>query len=341
MILMICPYASAAERTGSGSTQVLSTVEPVYAFTLPLGGTFPHQTDLLIGQFVVNDFLPMAGEVCTVECVPGALVNMAKPSATMRYTVDPLKNPLAVGESDVRVHIKPADYSAARNGTYQGVLTFNVRSSVSDEPIFVGTTTIRVVKGSNTNNDHNNHSPSGGTVTIPDPQLPNAGPTFISDTTSDLNVNGTYQFKITSKNGEVPTFVVGTPGVFTSQLVKTVGNDYYFMITAIGAPGARAGIYVNGVKLLVATVATTASNVKCDTTRPFNVRTRGAYTFKLTAGTKPTFVAGAPSAFKVEFVKAVGRDYYFRVTAVGKVGANSGFYINYQKMPVAVATITR
>jgi hypothetical protein len=31
--------------------------------------------------------------------------------------------------------------------------------------------------------------------------------------------------------------------------------------------------------------------------------------------------------------------YSFRVTAIGKVGNASGFYINHQKAPVAIATI--
>ncbi len=174
-------------------------------------------------------------------------------------------------------------------------------------------------------------SGSGSTPTV----------TFISDTTIGFNVNGAYQFKITSTNGQVPAFVIGTSGVFTTQLVKTVGNDYYFKLTAIGTPGTNAGVYVNGVKLLVATVASTTPTVKSDTTNPFNVRANASYTFKLTADSRPAFVAGTASAFKVEFVKSVGNDYFFKVTAIGAIGASSGFYINAQKTPVAVATITK
>ncbi|MBW7572412.1 Ig-like domain-containing protein [Caproiciproducens faecalis] len=178
-------------------------------------------------------------------------------------------------------------------------------------------------------------SGSSGSIT------PTPGMTFISDTNMDFSVNGAYQFKITSTNGSAPAFVVGTPGVFTVTLVKTVGNDYYYKITAIGAVGTKAGIYVNGIKLLAATVGASASTVKSDTTRPFNVKAGASYTFKLTANERPTFVAGTSSAFKVEFVKAVGKDYFFRATAIGKVGTASGFYINSQKQPVVAATIVK
>lgn len=180
-----------------------------------------------------------------------------------------------------------------------------------------------------------NNSNSGGTT----PTVPTA--TFVSDTTNDFNVNGTYQFKITSLNGKAPSLVIGTSGVYNTQFIKTVGNDYYYILTAIGAPKAKAGVYVNGVKLLVATVESTASNVKSDTTRPFNVEVGKTYTFKITAESKPTFVCGTSSAFKAEFVKSIGKDYFIKITAIGKAGNVSGFYINSQKIPVAIATITK
>ncbi len=165
--------------------------------------------------------------------------------------------------------------------------------------------------------------------------------TFVSDTVADFNVKGEYQFKITSTNGQIPTLVVGTASIFNTQLVKVSGNDYYFKLIATGNPGTRSGIYVNGVKLLVATVAANSPTVKCDTSHPFKVKAGNAYTFKLTAESKPTFVVGTSSAFKTEFVKAVGKDYFFKVTAVGEAGITSGFYINSQKTPVTIVTISK
>ena len=79
-------------------------------------------------------------------------------------------------------------------------------------------------------------------------------PTFVSDTTENFSVSGSYLFKITSKNGKVPAFAVGTPGVFAEKLAEVVGGNYYFQIKAIGSVGAKAGIYINGKKVVVAEV---------------------------------------------------------------------------------------
>ncbi len=150
-------------------------------------------------------------------------------------------------------------------------------------------------------------------------------------------MNGAYQFKITSTNASVLVFVVGTPGIFNYALVKTVGDDYYYQITIIGAVRTKTGVYVNGTKLLVATVG---ADFVSDTTRPLSVKKRESYVFKLTANSKPKFVAGTPSAFKTEFVKAVDKDYFFKVTAIAKASTGCGFYINSQKTPVTVAAIS-
>lgn len=183
----------------------------------------------------------------------------------------------------------------------------------------------------NSNSSRKNSSTVPSTVVAPT--------NFISDTTQDFCVDGAYVFKITSTDGTASVLTAGTPGVFAVQLVNTVGNDYFFKLTAIGKPGQASGIYVNGVKILVATVGATAatSNVKSDTTGSFNVKAGKTYVFKITADAKPTFTAGTPSAFKVELVRVVGKDYFYKVTATGKAGTGSGFYVNSQR--VAAATI--
>ncbi len=163
--------------------------------------------------------------------------------------------------------------------------------------------------------------------------------TFLSDTTGDFLVRGAYVFKITSRNGTAPGFVVGTPGVFGTRLVKRDGSDYYFQIRSTGRAGAKAGIYVNGCKVAVAAVGG-APSVVSDTTAPFRVKPGRSYVFRLTADAKPGFAAGTGSAFRVSDAGQSGRNYFFRVTAVGKTGMASGFYINGEKTPVAVATIS-
>ncbi|WP_457945454.1 InlB B-repeat-containing protein [Caproiciproducens sp. LBM24188] len=164
--------------------------------------------------------------------------------------------------------------------------------------------------------------------------------TFVSDTTLDFSVNSAYQFKITSTNGAVPSLVVGTPGIFETQLVRTSGNDYYIKLTAIGKPGDKAGIYVNGVKLLVATVGTTAFLVQSDTTGAFKISKGKTYVFKLTSNSKPSLICGNSSVFQVKLVKQSGKDYFYQATPVGKAGQAAGFYINSSHTPVAIAYIT-
>ena len=48
--------------------------------------------------------------------------------------------------------------------------------------------------------------------------------------------------------------------------------------------------------------------------------------------------AGSPS-FTVEYVGNEGRDWFFKVCAVGSIGDGCGFYINSAPEPVAVAYI--
>ena len=163
--------------------------------------------------------------------------------------------------------------------------------------------------------------------------------TFTSDTTSDFSVHGSYLFKITSKDGKVPAFVIGTPGVFETQLAKTAGGDYYFRIKPTGPVGASAGVYVNGVKIITVTVGSTAPPVRSDTAGSFCVQAGKSYVFRLTSDAKPVFLAGTSSAFRVDFIGSRGKDYFFRATATGESGAGCGFYLNDAPKPVAVATV--
>lgn len=170
---------------------------------------------------------------------------------------------------------------------------------------------------------------------MPDPSA------YTSDTTHDFSVNGAYTFKITSKDSSVPTFVVGTPGVFDVQLVSVNGADYYFKLTAIGAPGMQAGIYVNhGPRLLTATVGSNPNYAKLDTGKQLTVKAGKTYQFEVTASRKPIFVCGTPSTFHVMFSGSKGNNYFFKVTAIGRVGESAGFYVNGEKTPRTVGRIS-
>ncbi|MCI1965221.1 MAG: Ig-like domain-containing protein [Oscillospiraceae bacterium] len=185
---------------------------------------------------------------------------------------------------------------------------------------------------------HSHHNSTNDSISDDDTDTSPFG-TFSSDTTTDFTCNDSYVFKVTSENGTVPVFVAGTAGVVKTQLVKQEGNHYFFKIIAIGQPGAKVGIYVNGVKVVVVTVGANASGVISDTTLPFQVKPGASYMIKLTAGTVPTLTAGTPSAFRVEFVNSVGQDHFFRITAVGESSDGSGFYINSGNSPAVIATI--
>ena len=130
--------------------------------------------------------------------------------------------------------------------------------------------------------------------------------------------------------------------MFEIESVTQIGNDYFFKLRAIGAPGAQAGIYINrGPRLLIATVGSNPSYARLDTGGRLTVKAGGTYQFKVTSAPKPTFVCGNSSVFRVSASGSKGNDYFFKVTAVGKVGDSAGFYVNREKVPRTVGTIVR
>ncbi len=183
--------------------------------------------------------------------------------------------------------------------------------------------------------------PAGGVPAVNNGIITTSTGTFVTDTTADVHVRDGYTVRLTSDNGQKPNVFIGTPGVFEVQLVATNGIDYFVKLIPVGQPGAQAGVYLDGVRLFVATVETPVSSsaVKSDTTRPFRVKAGASYVMKLTASSRPVLVSGTVGTFKVEFVKAFGNDYLFRITPIGKAGITSGLYVNSEKSPIAVATI--
>ena len=199
------------------------------------------------------------------------------------------------------------------------------------------TCTVTVTKADHDNGNDENENKSSKPV-VPSTPVPTT--TYVSDTTHDLTVNNTYQFKITSKDSKTPTFVIGTPGVFEIESTIRNGNDYFIKLRAIGAPGDKAGIYINnGQRLLVATVGSNPNYVKLDTGKQLSIRAGKTYQFRVTAAKRPTFVCGTGSTFRVAFAGSKGNDYFFKVTATGKAGAKAGFYVNSEKVPRTIGTI--
>ena len=161
----------------------------------------------------------------------------------------------------------------------------------------------------------------------------------VSDTLGKLIVNGSYQFKLTSTDGTVPTLTVDGSAFCVGSVLQD-GNDYYVKIYAVGAPGAAGDVRVNGVKVAEATVGSVYGGVLSDTTAPFTVRQGEAYQFRLTSDAMPVMTAGS-SSFRVEYAGNIGRDWFYKVYAVGQVGDGCGFYVNGAPFPTAIAHITK
>lgn len=156
---------------------------------------------------------------------------------------------------------------------------------------------------------------------------------FVSDTTSNLTVNGKYQFRITSLNGHKPVMTVSNAS-FTVELASQSGNDYFYVIRCVGAAGSTANVLVDGYHVVSVTGGT--AGVVSDTTQPFTVAKGAAYQFKLTSASRPVFT-GNNANFTVAYVSNSGNDWFFKVTATGEKGASTTFSAN--DVVVTTATI--
>ena len=163
--------------------------------------------------------------------------------------------------------------------------------------------------------------------------IPVAASTYASDTTGyvDIAQGNTYQFKITSLDGNVPNFGIGNSNAIALVSQSQEGNNYFFKVQAIGQVGDEVGIYINRDANKVATLRITEGDATaaytCDTTA-VNVAAGASYQVEITAAAQPTLAAGNPS-YTVEFVQRSGNNYYFRITAAtAKAGDQVGFYIN-------------
>lgn len=181
-------------------------------------------------------------------------------------------------------------------------------------------------------------TPGTGTTTPGTGTSGNAQPQgCVSDTVGNFSVKGSYQYKLTSTNGQAPAVTVSNSN-FRVVLASQNGKDYFFKVYAVGAVGQTCDVLVNGTKVSTVTASEVYGGVSCDTTAPFTVKKGGSYQFKLTASSKPVMAAGS-SSFRVEYVGNSGNDWFFKVYAVGNAGDGCGFYVNGAPFTVAVAHI--
>lgn len=173
---------------------------------------------------------------------------------------------------------------------------------------------------------------------------------WTSDTNSDLTVQPgkTYQFKFTAANPDAIKVWMGTPGVFNITKSGQESGAVYYKITAVGTPGAAAGVYVSynggsGMKLCVATVAggtssgststpsAPSSGWTSDTNSDLTVQPGKTYQFKFTAA-NPSGInvwMGTPGVFNVTKAATEANAVYYKITAVGTPGAAAGVYVSY------------
>lgn len=240
--------------------------------------------------------------------------------------------------ADTRATTVAFTLQAKQNGSFQPIQSVTVKDE--NDRVFTPSLQNAQVAVSTESGGHSGSGSSGASVT---PGTGNEAPppeqTYISDTTLDMTVNRSYQFRITSRNGKVPDFAVGTSGVFRTELVRVAGDEYFFRIDAVGAPGQSAGIYVNGNRLLIATIGSNPSYVQLDTGRNLKVGAGKTYQFKVTAASKPSFGCGNGSVFRIIATGSKGNDYFFKVLAVGKAGDCAGFYVNGEKSPRTIGTV--
>jgi hypothetical protein len=151
---------------------------------------------------------------------------------------------------------------------------------------------------------------------------------YVSDTTGNVKkaVGQTYQFKITSIDGTVPTLKVASDGATVAAYTNS-GKDYFFKVTA--AKVGSYGVYVNNDAKPVAVLVIT-SDAKIDT-KTVTVKAGKTYQFKVTASAQPTFVVANIGTVKATSTK--GNDYFYKVTATNKAGSN-GVYVNGARVAI-------
>ena len=180
-----------------------------------------------------------------------------------------------------------------------------------------------------------------GDITVTDPKVV----VMKSDTNVNFSVKqgATYTFKLTGAT----SFTSGSAGVFKIDLISKSGSDSYYRITAVGQAGQQTGLYMSapGVaaqKVCVVTVgaAQNAVTMKSDTNVNFSVKQGSTYTFKITGAT--SFHPGSTGVFKIDLISKSGTDSYYRITAIGQPGQQTGLYMsaagNVQK--ICVVTVS-
>jgi len=143
--------------------------------------------------------------------------------------------------------------------------TFKITSTDGTEPTFtVGGSGLTVTKVGKSGNAYYYKITATGTVGTSVGVYVNGTRTSVATITAStisidtgatikVKVGATYTFKVTSSTK--PTFTTGNSATFAVTKTSVSGTSYYYTVKATGKAGASTGIYVNGVRRTVATVA--------------------------------------------------------------------------------------
>lgn len=153
-----------------------------------------------------------------------------------------------------------------------------------------------------------------GFVKIPDPNASTA-PAPKSDTTHSVTIaKGTsYTYKITNAT----MTLLGSN--FTTELVKTIGYDKYYKVTATGTIGQGADVelmYGGEMHRVASVIVGDYPSISSDTTSNFSLKSGSSYVFKVTSAyPQLNFYTGNGKLFQTSLMKHIGNDYYFKITA--------------------------
>ena len=197
VILASFPLVSTAAtpQPGLSDTEVTCTVDSRFEFTLPPDATVTYpNTTVLVGQFTINNIFIESNERLAIELVPGVM--RARGTGTvLPYTVT--FNPPAtvdaanIGDAyDVVVTVDAAAFAATRRPFHDADLVFRVRSLLTGDIVWQGTTTVTARKtppnqgGGGGGVDDDDGDDGGGVVappdtgddTLPEEPVPQASP---------------------------------------------------------------------------------------------------------------------------------------------------------------------
>ena len=126
----------------------------------------------------------------------------------------------------------------------------------------------------------------------------------------------------------MPKVSSSNPATVSVSFEKQTPAGYLFRINRLAQGTAEITTTIGSESHSFAAVA--GPSVKSDTTMTVSLQPGDSYTFKMTilsaSTTTPQFTVGNGSVFKTQFVKKDGSDYYFKITATGKPGAETGVY---------------